>query len=373
MTDSPEEIFFLNDSFRRLISTHPGLSKIKPFSSPGLKQQKIRMNLNELSGPPSPHVISKIKESCDKVFRYPDPSWTALVKKLSIYSESPENRIVVGAGSDELIAAAGRITLSPFTEVVATTPSFSSYDKTAAFTGAKIINIPLRKDGSNDVEQTLNKLSSATRLVFFATPNNPTGVPLSSEDIEKVVKGVPDTALLIIDEAYFEFAMEAGCGNSLKILRKRTGPWAILRTFSKAFGLAGLRVGYLICGSEQVYLAFSAARTSFNVNRIAQIAAEAALEDLNYMQDMVRNTISQRQYLYRGLVNLGCRPFDSVANFVMAETPKSAKLITQELGKQNILISQINQNGFGDFIRVTASGKKETDIFLEALRVILGN
>ena len=371
MTDSPEEIFFLNDSFRRLISTHSNISNIKSSLISGLKQQKIRMNLNELSGPPSPHVISKIKESCDKVFRYPDPNWTALVKKLSIYSESPENRIVVGAGSDELIAAAGRITLSPFTEVVAPTPSFSSYDKTAAFAGAKIINIPLRKDGSNDVEQTLNKVSSATRLVFFATANNPTGVPLSSEDIEKVVKGVPDTALLIIDEAYFEFAMEAGCGNSLKILRKRTGPWAILRTFSKAFGLAGLRVGYLICGSEQVYLAFNAARTSFNVNRIAQIAAEAALEDLKYMQTMVETTIGQRQYLYRGLVNLGCKPFDSVANFVMAKAPKSAKLITQELGKQNILISQINQNGFENFIRVTASRKKETDIFLGALRVIL--
>ena len=371
MTDAPEEIFFLNDSFRRLISTHSNISNIKSSLISGLKQQKIRMNLNELSGPPSPHVISKIKESCDKVFRYPDPSWTSLVKKISNYSESPENRIVVGAGSDELIAAAGRITLSPLTDVIAPTPSFSSYAKTAAVAGAEVINIPLREDGSSDVDQTLNKIGQATRLVFIATPNNPTGVPLSSEDIEKVAKGVPDTALLVLDEAYFEFAMEAGCRNSLKILRQRTGPWAILRTFSKAFGLAGLRVGYLICGSEQVYLAFNAARTSFNVNRIAQIAAEAALEDLKYMQDMVKNTIGQRRYLYRGLVNLDCRPFDGVANFVMAKAPKSAKLITQELGKQNILISQINQNGFENFIRVTASGKKETDIFLEALRVIL--
>ncbi|MBO92762.1 MAG: hypothetical protein CMM27_12685, partial [Rhodospirillaceae bacterium] len=229
MADSPEEIVFLNDSFRRIISTHPGPSRLKPFSSPGLKQQKINMNLNELSVPPSPHVLNKIKEECGEVFRYPDPSWTSLVKKISNYSDSPENRIVVGAGSDELIAAAGRITLSHLTEVITPVPSFSSYNRVAAFAGAKVINIPLREDGSNDVDQTLNKIGQATRLVFIATPNNPTGVPLSSEDIEKVSKGVPDTALLILDEAYFEFAMEAGCRNSLKILRQRTGPWAILR------------------------------------------------------------------------------------------------------------------------------------------------
>ena len=362
---------FLNDSFEGLLLDDEQLSSRKKSGTQAAFESTRHMNLNESSYPPSPYVIEMTKSACGEIHRYPDPNWIEVTSRLSAYTGMPQDRIVMASGSDESIVAAGRITLSPRKEVVAPAPSFPSYYKTARTNGAELITVPVRPDGSNDVDNMLSKMSSATRLVFAATPNNPTGAMMSAEDVERLAKGVPDNSLLILDEAYYEFAVQAGCAEHLEAMKCRSGPWAVFRTFSKAFGLAGIRVGYTLCGSEQVYRAFQAARSIFNVNLVAQVAGEAALEDLDYMRNMVRKTMAEGLRLREGLIDLGCKPYPSAANFVCASTPLSADLILDKLAQQGILISRINMAGFEKYIRVTIGTRDDTDAFLEAIRGII--
>ncbi|MBH69084.1 MAG: hypothetical protein CMM58_12070 [Rhodospirillaceae bacterium] len=363
---------FLNDTFERFLSDDEQLSSRKNLDRQAAFNSSRRMNLNESSYPPSPYVIEMMKSACAEVHRYPDPNWTEVTSRLSAYTGMPQDRIVMASGSDEFIVAAGRITLSPSTEVVAPAPSFPSYYKAARTNGAKLISVPVRPDGANDVDNMLSKMTNATRLVFAATPNNPTGAMMSAEDVERLAKSVPDNSLLILDEAYYEFAVQAGSAEHLEAMRCRRGPWAVFRTFSKAFGLAGIRVGYALCGSEQVYRAFQAVRSVFNVNLVAQVAAEAALKDLGYMRNIVRKTLAEGFRLREGLIDLGCKPYPSAANFVTASTPLLADIVVDKLAQEGILISGINTAGFEKYIRVTIGTRNDTDAFLKALsRVIV--
>lgn len=140
--------------------------------------------------------------------------------------------------------------------------------------------------------------------------------------------------MLILDEAYYEFAAGKKGFDYLSVMKKRRGPWAIFRTFSKAYGLAGLRVGYILCGSKEVYAAFQMARCTFNVNDLGQVAAFAALQDEKHMKNIVSKTIKERRRLFEGLLDLGCRPYPSEANFISAFIPLIATQIVESLAKK---------------------------------------
>ena len=169
-----------------------------------------RMNLNESAYPPAPGVIAAMQEACTRVNYYPDPRWHDLTAALSTHTGIAQHRIVMGNGSDEAIVTAGRIALEPGDELIAPVPSFPGYYKCAEINGAKLVPIKVRQDGANDVDAMLAAVTDKTRLVFLATPNNPTGGMLRRDEVRRLVLGVPQTALLILDEAYYEFGIQAG-------------------------------------------------------------------------------------------------------------------------------------------------------------------
>lgn len=338
-----------------------------PSADPSASGPPRRLNLNESPYPPSPRAIEAMREACGGVNRYPDANWRDLTAALSTRTGVPEARIVIGNGSDELIASATRIALVQGDEIIAPAPSFGSFAKGAAIQGAKLVSVPVRADGACDVEAMLGAVNARTRLMFLVTPNNPTGGMLGAGDVERVARELPDTVLLVLDEAYHEFAMQAGGEDPLDALRGREGPWAIFRSFSKAYGLAGVRVGYLLCGSEAVAGGFQVARNAFTVNAIAQAGALAALEDEAHMREIVAKMAAERERLSAGLRRLGLRPMPSVGNFVAAETPRPGGEIIARLRAQGILISGIPAPGYENHIRLTVGLAEDTDAVLEAL------
>jgi histidinol-phosphate aminotransferase len=330
------------------------------------------MNLNESPYPPSPKAVAAMVEACTHVNRYPDSHWRALTAALSEKTGIARNRIVLGNGSDELIASASRIALTPGDEIVAPMPSFGSFAKGAAIEGAALISVPVRADGACDVDGMLATVTERTRMVFLVTPNNPTGGMLTGEDVERLALGLPDSVLLVLDEAYHEFAMQAGGDDLLPIMKRRVGPWAVFRSFSKAYGLAGARIGYMLCGSDDVASGFQVARNAFTVNAIALAGALAALEDDAHMRWLVDAMAGERDRLSEGLRKLGLDPMPSVGNFVTAATSRPAKGTLDALAERGIMIAGIPAAGYERHIRITVGTSEDTDAVLSALSEILG-
>jgi histidinol-phosphate aminotransferase len=330
-----------------------------------------RMNFNESPYPPSPKAIEAMREACGQVNRYPDAHWSALRGALSTRTGVPSTRIVAGNGSDELITSATRIALTPGDEVIAPAPSFGSFAKGAAIEGAKLVTVPVCADGACDIDGMLSAVTERTRLVFLVTPNNPTGGMLSGEAVGRFARGLSDNALLVLDEAYHEFAEQAGGDDLLEVMKTRTGPWAIFRSFSKAYGLAGVRVGYMLCGSEAVASGFQVVRNAFTVNGIAQAAALAALEDEPHMRAIVARMARERDRLSLGLKRLGLNPLPSVGNFVTARTTRVSVDVIADLRDHGILIAGVPGSGYENAIRITVGTADDTDAVLTALEVIL--
>ena len=330
-----------------------------------------RLDLNEAPSPPSPRVVAAIQAAASELNRYPEHNPDALARALAERAGLPADRVIFGNGSDELVLAAGQVALSAGDEALLPVPSFPPYGKAVALQEAVVVGVPTRADGVMDVEATVAAAAASPhcRLVFAATPNNPTGGMLNGEEVERLALGVPDTALLMLDEAYFEFGRHAGGPDILPIVARRRGPWIVTRTLSKAYSLAGLRVGYGYAGTASLAEAFRKVRTAFNLNRLAQAAALAALEDEAYMRATLDANARERRRLSDGLRALGFDPFPSAANFVAARTsPFSGGGLAEALRRRGILVQALAWPGVSDALRITIGTAEDTDAVLEALQ-----
>jgi histidinol-phosphate aminotransferase len=338
---------------------------------PGSTAPVRRLHLNESCFPPSPRVVEAISAAAAQVNRYPDPTWRALAAAIGQRTGTEPARLVFGNGSDELLMLLSQIVLEPGSSAVLPTPSFPRYMTATLFTGAAAIPVPVRKDGANDVPAMIQAIRPDTRLVFCATPNNPTGAMLDAADLKRLAQEVPARCLLLVDEAYFEFARHAGGPDALAALQTRRGPWAVVRTLSKAYGLAGMRVGYALLSGPDLAEAINRTRGMFNVNMLAQIAALAALEDKAHTQRLLDDCAVERKRLSEGFARLGCPPLPSVANFVSAQLPMPAADAVKAFQQRGILISAIGAPPFERHIRVTIGTAEDTDAVLTALAEIL--
>ena len=370
----------MNDQTTIEVIPNAFVRSMSPWVLPRMREEQSlaaphprRMNLNESPYPPSPGVIAAMQKACEFVNRYPDAHWQALTASLAERTGIPAARIVLGNGSDELIASAGRMALMPGDSVVAPIPSFGSFAKAAAINGASLRGIPVREDGACDVEAMLGAIDETTRLLFLATPNNPTGAMLTGAEVLRMALEVPANCLLVVDEAYHEFAIQAGGDDLLGVMDACTGPWVVFRSFSKAYGLAGIRVGYGLCGSDEVVGGLQLARNAFTVNAIAQAGALAALQDTDHMESIVAAMAIERERVSAGLRDLGCDPFTSVANFVTARTRLPAVDVLRTLEERGILISLLPAKGFENHVRVTVGTVDDNDAFLSEMRKILGS
>ena len=352
----------------------PGWPPTQRDSASGIDPARIRrMNLNESPFPPSPKAISAMQDAVTRVNYYPDPKWRDLLAVLAERTGHVPGRIVIGHGSDELIVSAGKMALVPGDEVVVPTPSFPGYAKCAAVNGATLVPVRVRQDGACDIDGMLEAVTERTRIVFLATPNNPTGGMIGTEEVLRLANGLPNTTLLVIDEAYYEYGIHAGGEDHLAALRAvTTVPWVAFRTFSKAYGLAGMRIGYALCGSDALAESFQKMRSVFNVNAVAQAGALAALADREHMISILERTRIERERIAAGLARLGCEAFPSVGNYLATKTPKPAAEVVAALDAKGIMIGRLMAAGFEDYIRITTATAEDTDAFLAALEQVLG-
>ncbi|MGI9434858.1 MAG: pyridoxal phosphate-dependent aminotransferase, partial [Geminicoccaceae bacterium] len=235
--------------------------------TPGLHVPSLRLDLNECPYPPPPSVTAAIAAAAAHVNRYPPSDDTALMTELAAYCGAAEARIVLTSGSNELLHLLPLIAgaLGPEAEIVVADPSFPTYVKVAGFYGVTVRSIPVSASGAADIDAMLAAVTPACRLICVSSPNNPTGGMLEAAAIKVLAAGVPDTAFLHFDEAYYEFGYELSGVETLSLLAERKGPWITSRSFSKAFGLAGIRLGYSIAGSDELARYCRSLRPNFNV------------------------------------------------------------------------------------------------------------
>lgn len=332
-----------------------------------------RLHLNESPYPPSPGVVAAIAAAAAQANRYPEPDCDVLLGALSAYAGAAADRIVVTSGSNELLHLLPLIAQAHGAEMVVPDPSFPTYLKVAGFFGIKVHGVPVRADGRPDVDALLAAITPGCRMVCVPSPNNPTGGPLSAAEIERLVAGVPETMLLHFDEAYYEFGRQAGGVEALPLLEMRKGPWMTSRSFSKAFGLAGLRLGYSIASDRELAMRVRGLRPNFSVNALAMAAGVAALASLDHMGETVGSIAAERRRLSDGLAAAGLDPLPSAANFVAFAVPASDGDLAGRLAAMGILTTAFHMPGNVPAIRITLGRRDDTDAVLDALSTCRGS
>jgi histidinol-phosphate aminotransferase len=325
---------------------------------------------NESPYPPLPSVVEAVTKVLSGANRYPDPSNAALRRRLSDLTGVPANRIAIGNGSCDILLAAGDALLEPGAELVYAWPSFSVYPHLAAASGARAIEVPLDPGHRHQLERMREEITAATRLVIVCNPNNPTSTALPLEEIAEFVRSVPHHIAVILDEAYVEFNVLQDPDESVQLLERHPN-LALLRTFSKVYGLCGLRVGYALCGSEAFRTAVDQVRQPFFCNVAAQAAALEALNHQDEVTKRVERNLAERMGLEDGLRELGLQPAESQANFVWVDVAEDESEVMKGLAERNILVRAGGALGRPGAVRVTVGTQTENERFLEALSALL--
>ena len=327
---------------------------------------------NESPYPPVPAVVEAITRSLSGLNRYPDPTNSALRRKLSDRHGVPANRIAIGNGSCDILLAAGDALLEPGAELVYAWPSFSVYPHLSAASGARAIEVPVDAEHRHDLEAMRREITVATRLAIVCNPNNPTSTALPLDEIAAFVDDVPRSVCVILDEAYCEFNILQDPDESIALLDRHPN-LVLLRTFSKVYGLCGLRVGYALCGSDEFRTAVDQVRQPFFCNAAAQAAAFEALNHQDEVARRVERNLAERIGLEDGLRELGLAPAQSQANFVwfdLGDGREEAEVM-QGLAQRGVLVRAGGSLGRDGALRVTVGTQAENERFLEALGALL--
>jgi histidinol-phosphate aminotransferase len=327
---------------------------------------------NESPYPPIPAVVEAVTKVLTGLNRYPDPTNAALRRKLSERTGVPAQRIAIGNGSCDILLAAGDALLEPGAELVYAWPSFSVYPHLAAASGARAIEVPLDARHVHQLDKMAEEITAATRLVIVCNPNNPTSTALPLDEIADFVKSVPRHVAVILDEAYVEFNVLQDPDDSVDLLAKHPN-LVLLRTFSKVYGLCGLRVGYALCGSEDFRTAVDQVRQPFFCNAAAQAAALEALNHSDEVTRRVERNLAERMSLTDGLTELGLAVADSQANFVwfdLGEERVEADVM-RGLAERGVLVRAGGALGRDGALRVTVGTQAENERFLETLAALL--
>jgi histidinol-phosphate aminotransferase len=328
---------------------------------------------NESSFGPLPEVVQAAAQVLAGTNRYPDPSYWPLRSALSDrYGIAPE-RIALGNGSCDILLAAGEALLEPGAEVVYAWPAFSVYPLLPACTGARAIQVPLDSEDRHDLDAIAAEVTVATRLVLICNPNNPTATSIGLDQVEAFLEQVPRHVCVILDEAYCEFALALGDPYASVELLHRHQNLVLLRTFSKVYGLAGLRVGFALCPSEDFRTAVDQVRQPFYLNAAAHAAAVEALRHQDEVERRVTQTIAWRLELEDGLRDLGLWVAQSDANFVWTALPDELEegAVVSGLRDRGVLVRAGRSLGREGALRVTVGTADENRRFLTALGELL--
>jgi histidinol-phosphate aminotransferase len=329
----------------------------------------IKLASNENPLPPSDRVQKAIIAALSSLDRYPDGSGFYLRQALAKKHGVMPDQVVLGNGSNELIELLVRSFLRPGDEAVVPHPSFVVYPMIVQAAGGVRVMVML-KDFRLDLDAMARAITPMTKIVFVANPNNPTATIVTRDEVEHFMSRVPERTIVVFDEAYIEFAMGPDFPDTLSYV-KQGRKLVVLRTFSKAASLAGLRVGYGIADADAIAL-MNRIRQPFNVNSLAQVAALAALDDEAHILECVRMIEAGRHFLYDEFKRIGLQYVPSRANFILVDVGRNAADIYQKLLHQGVIVRPMTPFGLETALRITVGTPEENRTLVKALRVVLG-
>jgi histidinol-phosphate aminotransferase len=326
----------------------------------------VKLASNETPWPPRPEVLEAVEAQLRNLNRYPDPEKSLLRRRISERTGVPAARVAVGNGSCEILLAAADAMLEPGAEVVYAWPSFSIYPHLAAMAGARAITVPLNDAGEHDLEAMAREVTVATRIVIVCNPNNPSATALPPAAIDAFTAELPRHVAVLLDEAYVEFSTLQDPDESIDLLERHPN-LVLLRTFSKVYGLCGLRAGYAL-GSEEFRLAVDRVRQPFSVNALAQAAASEALTHVDEVERRVEQTAIERLHVESELAERGLETTDSQANFSWVSLgDRDEDEVVQGLADRGVIVRAGKALGEEGRLRVTYGTRRENDRFLAAL------
>ena len=324
----------------------------------------IKLASNENAWGPSPKAVAAIKESLGDLHRYPDGSCYYLSQSLSKKTGMQPDEIIFGNGSNEIIGLLVAAFLQPDEEVVTSHPTFLMYQKFVQIQGGtnKVVEL---KDMHHDLAGILAAVTEKTRLIFLDIPNNPTGTIVDKQAFDSFLEQLPERVIVVLDEAYVDFVDPEVRIDAQSYIRQQK-PVAVLRTFSKAYGLSGLRLGYGLMPAEITgYL--NRVRQPFNVNSLAQVGGLAALEDEEYYQLTLQRTRQGIFWLSQEVAKLGCRPLPTHTNFFLIDIGGEAKKLYEHMLHKGVIVRPMQAYGYPNFIRITVGQEHENQRFVKTL------
>ncbi len=328
---------------------------------------KVASNENELG--PSPMAVEAMQEAIPEMHRYPDGGAFYLKRKLADQLDVAPENLLFGCGSNELIVFLCHVFLGQGTNLVMGAEAFAVYFLAAAMYQAGTIRVPM-PEHVHDLDVMLAAITPETRLIAICNPNNPTGTMVSPEAIDRFIEKLPDHVVAIFDEAYFEVMPEGQKPDVARHIRAGKENVIILRTFSKAYGLAGLRIGYAI-GHPDLIALLNKVRQPFNVNAMSQAAAMAALDDVTHIVETREMVFQGMEFFARELPKLGVEVVPSGANFIMVKTGNGREVF-QELQKRKVIVRPMDPYGLPDHIRITIGTPEQNQVMLDALKAVIG-
>ena len=353
-------------NIREIVPYEPGKPIEEVERELGIKGiVKLASNENPLG--PSPKAIKAIKECLKDLNRYPDGGSFYLKERLAGEFGLDKKNLILGNGSNEIIELAIRAFMNEGEEALTAEPSFLIYKISVKIEGGNPVLVPL-KDYTYDLPRMKEAVTERTKLVFIANPNNPTGTSVGKDELEKFLDGLPKGVIVILDEAYNEFVERRDFPNSLDYLNR--GNVIILRTFSKAHGLPGLRIGFGISSPELIDL-MDRTRQPFNVNSLAQAAALASLGDKAHVERIKKLVKEGKECLYGEFDSLGLFYLKSDTNFILVDIKGDGKEVFEKMLREGVIVRDMNAYGLKSFIRVTIGTKKENKKFINALKKVL--
>jgi histidinol-phosphate aminotransferase len=325
----------------------------------------VKLASNENAWGPSPRALEAIRRELHNLWQYPEQSFFDLKRVLAEANDVTPESVVVGHGSEVIIQLIPQLFCNPGDEVIVPDLTYGRYEEAAKLMEAHVRVVPL-KDFHYDLDAVRDAVTERTKLIWICSPNNPTGAIVRRPEVAELLRGLPPTVTVVFDQAYREFVDDDEYADGLDLLKQGHDNVIVLRTFSKAYGLAGMRLGYALA-SERVCALLDTIKEPFNLNRLSIVAGPAALADEDWLRDCVAQTIAGRDHLTRRLTALGFAVVPSQANFLLVDVGENADALWERLVRRGVIVRPATGWGLAHHMRVTVGTAEQNARFLDAL------
>ncbi|AIO68057.1 pyridoxal phosphate-dependent aminotransferase [Burkholderia oklahomensis] len=356
---------------RPLLASLPGTAERFPAVHATLAAGSTPLHLNESPYPPSPRVAAALQRAFTDLNRYPAPHPAELVAALAERSDVAADTVLTGPGSDDLLLTLALTFLEPGDVALMPAPSFGKYHSATAVAGGRAVSVPIDAHGAVDLRALAARIGPDTRLVFVPTPNNPTGAGVSGDEIVAFAAALPPHVVAVFDLAYHEFALRSGGPDVPRLLAGCPARWICLRTLSKAYCLAGLRLGYALCADAELQSMVLKIRSVFNVGTPAIVAALAALDDTEHMRGVVDAIVGERDRLRAAFTEASLAVLPSQANFLAVRVGPGRDALVEALRVRGILIAKIAHPDYAQYVRISVGTPEQNRVLLAGLHACL--